>query len=49
MKTEEEIKKQIEIYKKIIEKNPLFTQGFTLASGAKIALEWVLEIEDVTN
>lgn len=43
MKSEQEIKEKIEIYKKIQEKSAVFTSGFTLASGAITALEWVLQ------
>lgn len=46
MRTEAEIKEQIEIYKKIQDKSPIFTSEFTLASGAITALEWVLESEE---
>lgn len=45
MKTEQEIKKQIEIYKKIKEKSAIFTSEFELACGAITALNWVLENE----
>lgn len=45
MKTEQEIKEKINIYKKIKDKAFIFTSEFTLASGAITALEWVLEIE----
>lgn len=43
MRTEEEIREKIEIYKKIQEKSAVFTSEFTLASGAITALEWVLQ------
>lgn len=43
MKTEEQIKEKLEIYKKIKEQSTVFTSEFTLASGACTALEWVLE------
>ena len=45
MKTEEDIREQIDVYKKIKEKSSIFTNEFTLASGAITALEWVLEEE----
>ena len=43
MKTEEEIKDKLEIYKQIKQKASIFTSEFTLASGAITALEWVLQ------
>lgn len=50
MKSEEEIKEKLEIYKKIRDNAPIFTSEFTLASGAVTALEYVLEdSEDVDN
>ena len=50
MKTVEEIKEKIEIYKQIRDKAGIFTSEFTLASGAVTALEWVIEdSEDVDN
>lgn len=41
MKTEQEIKEKINIYKKIKDKAFIFTSEFSLASGAIAALEWV--------
>ena len=46
MKTEQEIREQIEIYKKIQENSAIFTSEFTLANGAITALKWVLESEE---
>ncbi len=43
MKTEQEIKEKINIYKKIKDKAFIFTSEFSLASGAIAALEWVLQ------
>jgi len=43
IKTEDEIKEKLEMYKKIKEQSAVFTSEFTLASGACTALEWVLE------
>ena len=45
LRTENEIREQLEVYKKMIENSAIFTQEFTLASGAKTALEWVLKEE----
>ena len=45
MKTEEEIREKIKIYKEIHDKAGIFTSEFTLASGAITALKWVLEEE----
>lgn len=42
MKTEEEIKEKLEIYKKIREQTAIFTSEFELSCGAIIALEWVI-------
>lgn len=50
MKSEEEIKEKLEIYKKIRDNASVFTSEFTLASGAVTAFEWVLkDSEDVEN
>lgn len=46
MKSEEEIKEKLEIYKKIRDNASVFTSEFTLASGAVTALEWVLDEEN---
>lgn len=43
MRTEEEIIEQLKIYSEIKNKSSVFTSEFTLACGAKRALEWVLE------
>ena len=43
MKTEEQIKEQINIYAQIKAKSNVFTSEFTLANGAITALNWVLE------
>ena len=43
MKSEQEIKEKLEIYKKIKEKAAIFTSEFELSCGAITALEWVLE------
>lgn len=45
MKTEQEIKEKINIYKKMRDKAFIFTSEFSLASGAIAALEWVLQSE----
>lgn len=42
MKTEKETKEKLNIYKQIKNNAPVFTNEFTLASGAITALEWVL-------
>lgn len=47
MRTEEEIREQILIYKKIQEKSAIFTSDFMLANGAITALEWVLNESEV--
>ena len=49
MKTVEEIKEKIEIYKQIRDKAGIFTSEFTLASGAVTALEWVIEDNEDDN
>ncbi len=49
VKSEQEIKEKIEIYKKIQEKSAIFTSEFTLANGAVTALEWVLEDSEDAN
>lgn len=51
MKTVEEIKEKLEIYKKIRDNASVFTSEFTIASGAVTALEYVLEDseDDTTN
>lgn len=46
MKTEEEIKEKLEIYKNIKNNAAIFTNEFELASGAITALKWVLENEE---
>lgn len=43
MKTEQEIREKLEIYKKIKEKSAIFTSEFEVSCGAITALEWVLE------
>lgn len=45
MRTEEEIREQLKIYTEIKNRSSVFTNEFTLALGAKRALEWVLESE----
>jgi hypothetical protein len=42
MRTEQEIKDKIKIYKLIQIQSSVFTSEFTLANGAITALEWVL-------
>ena len=42
MRTEEEIKDKMKIYKLIQIQSSVFTSEFTLANGAITALEWVL-------
>lgn len=49
MKTEQQIKEQLKIYEQIKQKSAIFTNEFTLASGAITALKWVLENEEVKN
>ena len=46
MKTEEEIKEKLEIYRQIKEKSAIFTSEFELSSGAITALNWVLGEEN---
>lgn len=46
MKTEQEIREQLEIYKKIQKLANVFTPEHTLANGAITALKWVLESEE---
>lgn len=48
MKTKEQIKEKLEIYKKIKKQSAIFTTEFSLSLGAVTALEWVLE-EEQTN
>ncbi len=48
MKTKEQIKEKLEIYKKIKKQSTIFTTEFSLSLGAVTALEWVLE-EEQTN
>ena len=43
IKTEDEIRGKLEIFKQIKEKSPIFTSEFELACGAIQALEWVLQ------
>ena len=43
MKTQEEIKEKLEIYKIIKEKSAIFTSEFEVSCGAITALKWVLE------
>ena len=45
MKTKEQIKEKLEIYKKIKKQSAIFTTEFSLSLGAVTALEWVLEEE----
>lgn len=45
MRTEEEIVQKLEIYKKIRDVSNVFSQEFTLTSGAITALEWILEVK----
>lgn len=45
MKTEKEIREQLEIYKTIQKLANVFTPEHTLANGAITALKWVLESE----
>lgn len=50
VKTVEEIREKLEIYKKIRDNAPIFSSEFTIANGAIAALEYVLEDnEDVEN
>lgn len=42
MRTEEEIRERILEYIEITNRSSIFTSEFTLASGAKTALLWVL-------
>ncbi len=42
MRTEEEIRNQIEIYTRLKDKSAIFTSEFELACGAIHALRWVL-------
>ena len=44
MKSEEEIREKLEIYKEIQFRARIFTPEFTLANGAITALEWILEV-----
>ena len=43
VKSEEEIREKLEIYKEIQSRAQIFTSEFTLANGAITALEWILE------
>lgn len=49
MKTEKEIKEQLESYKTIQKLANVFTSEYTLAIGAITALKWVLGIDKVEN
>lgn len=42
IKTEEQIREKLEIYKQIKQKSVIFTSEFELSCGAITALEWVL-------
>ena len=43
MKTEKEIKEQIQFYKELIESKCFPSEVMLAANGAKTALEWVLK------
>jgi len=46
VKSEEEIREKLEIYKEIQFRAQIFTSEFTLANGAITALEWVLGVKN---
>jgi hypothetical protein len=46
MRSEEEIREKLEIYKEIQFRTQIFTSEFTLANGAITALEWVLGVKN---
>ena len=49
MKTKQEIEEKLKIYEQINDNSGIFTNEFTISSGAITALKWVLEIDEVKN
>ena len=49
MKTKKEIEERLKIYEKINKNSTVFSNEFTLSSGAITALKWVLEVIEAKN